>query len=54
MHRKRYAHADIKGANILLGNEVNDDKEEQGETPDDTAKHVEKEPVDVIIENPEL
>ena len=33
---------------------INDDKEEQGETPDDTAKHVEKEPVDVIIENPEL
>jgi vaccinia related kinase len=28
MHRKRYAHADIKGANILLGNEVTHDKEE--------------------------
>ena len=33
---------------------INDDKEEQRETPDDTAKYVEKEPVDVIIENPEL
>ena len=33
---------------------INDDKEEQGETHDDNAKHVEKEPVDVMIENPEL
>lgn len=28
MHNKRYAHADIKGANILLGNENTSDKEE--------------------------
>ena len=33
---------------------INYDREEQGETPDDTAIHVEKERVEVIIENPEL